>query len=128
MPFRAITGHRPLLDLLARAIARGTLPPSLLFAGPEGVGKRRTALALAQALNCERTAGMHAAAGEERTADMDAAVRVQRTAAGNDACGACRPCTRIARGVHADVLVVEAGDTGAIKIEQIRDVVDRAGY
>ena len=53
MPFRAITGHRPLLELLARAIARGTLPPSLIFAGPEGVGKRRTATALAQALNCD---------------------------------------------------------------------------
>ena len=102
MPFRAITGHRPLLELLSRAIARGTLPPSLLFAGPDGVGKRLTALAMAQALNC----------------DM----------AGNDACGTCRPCTRIARGVHGDVLVVEPGETGAIKIEQIRDVVDRAGY
>src|SRR5688572_11820974 len=99
MPFRAITGHRPLLQLLARAISRGTLPPSLLFAGPAGVGKRRTALALAQALNCE-----------------------------NDGCGTCRPCTRIERGVHADVLVVEPGDSGAIKIEQIREVVDRTGY
>jgi DNA polymerase III subunit delta' len=109
MPFRAITGHRPLLELLARAVARGTLPPSLLFAGPDGVGKRLTALALAQALNCEHPI----------SADVDA---------GYDACAACRQCGRIARGVHADVLVVQPGETGAIKIEQIRDVVDRAGY
>src|SRR5450830_1021270 len=54
MPFRAVAGHRPLLELLARATSRGTLPPSLVFAGPEGVGKRLTAIALAQALNCER--------------------------------------------------------------------------
>ena len=114
MPFRAITGHRPLLELLSRAIARGTLPPSLLFAGPDGVGKRLTALAVAQALNCN-------------TPDMVAAIGVPPSAE-NDACGACRQCTRIARGVHADVLVVEPGETGAIKIEQIRDVVDRAGY
>src|SRR5918995_2067430 len=107
MPFRAITGHRPLLELLARATARDTLPPSLLFAGPEGVGKRLTALALAEALNCERP-----------IASTDA----------HDACGECSACKRIARGVHADVLVVEPGDSGSIKIEQVRDVIDRAGY
>jgi DNA polymerase-3 subunit delta' len=107
MPFRAITGHRPLLALLSRATARDTLPPSLLFAGPEGVGKRLTAIALAQALNCERPV---------------------ETEAGRDSCGTCGQCTRIARGVHADVLIVEPGDTGAIKIEQIREVIDRTGY
>jgi DNA polymerase-3 subunit delta' len=107
MPFRAITGHRPLLELLARAIARGTLPPSLLFAGPSGVGKRLTAVALAQALNCDNPAPY---------------------ADGVDACGKCKPCTRIAKGMHGDVLIVEPGETGAIKIEQIRDVVDRSGY
>jgi DNA polymerase-3 subunit delta' len=30
--------------------------------------------------------------------------------------------------VHPDVVVVEPGDSGSIKIEQIRDVIDRAGY
>ncbi len=54
MPFRDIVGHRRLVGLLSRAIARGTLPPSLIFAGPSGVGKKRVALAAAQALNCLR--------------------------------------------------------------------------
>jgi DNA polymerase-3 subunit delta' len=30
--------------------------------------------------------------------------------------------------VHPDVLVVEPGDNGSIKIDQVRDVVDRAAY
>jgi DNA polymerase-3 subunit delta' len=107
MPFRAITGHRPLLELLARATARDTLPPSLIFAGPEGVGKRLTALALAQALNCDRPL---------------------TTEAGRDACGECAPCKRIARGVHADVLVVEPGDSGTIKLDQVREAIDRTAY
>ena len=107
MPFAAITGHRPLLDLLSRAIARGTLPPSLIFAGPEGVGKRRTAIALAQALNCERLVGSDAS---------------------RDACGRCAACTRIARAVHADVLIVEPGDSGAIKVDQVREAIDRTAY
>ena len=52
MAFHNITGHRHLLDLMARAGIRGTLPPSLIFGGPEGVGKRMAAVALAQLMNC----------------------------------------------------------------------------
>ncbi|HEV3484707.1 MAG TPA: DNA polymerase III subunit delta', partial [Vicinamibacterales bacterium] len=105
MPFRDIVGHRHLLDLLSAAAVRGSLPPSLIFAGPEGVGKRMAALALAQVFNCS-------------------AVDPQT----NDSCGRCAACTRIARGVHADVLTIEPGDTGAIKVEQIREVLQRSAY
>jgi DNA polymerase III subunit delta' len=108
MPFRDITGHRRLLDLLARSIRRGRLPPSLLFAGPAGGGKRATAVALAQALNCL----------EPRISAPDS----------HDACGRCSACRRIARGIHPDVLVLEPGDTGTIKVEQVRDVIDRAAF
>jgi len=52
MPFRDVVGHVRLIDLLSRSVAGSTLPPSLLFAGPAGVGKHLAALAVAQALNC----------------------------------------------------------------------------
>jgi len=108
VPFRDIVGHRRLVSLLSRACARETLPPSLLFAGPSGVGKRRVALAIAEAVNCLKP---RASAELER-----------------DACGECASCKRIARGVHLDVIVIEPGDSGSIKIEQVRDVIDRADY
>jgi DNA polymerase-3 subunit delta' len=108
MPLRTVIGHRRLVTLVSRAIAHETLPPSLLFAGPRGVGKRRTAVAVAEAMNCR------------------APVAVPPLL--RDACGECAGCRRIARGVHPDVLIVEPGDLGSIKIEQVRDVVDRAGY
>jgi DNA polymerase-3 subunit delta' len=109
MPFRDITGHRHLLDLIARAASRGTLPPSVIFAGPRGVGKRRAAIALAQLMNC-------------------LTVREGVDSAAADACGTCASCKRIARGVHADVLVIEPGETGAIKIDQVREAIERAAY
>src|SRR5215472_10604023 len=107
MPFRQIAGHRPVLDLLARAVSRGSVPPTLIFAGPEGVGKRRTAVALAQALNCAKP---------------------EVFASGLNGCGRCPSCMRVARGVHADVLLIEPGDSGSIKIDQVRDAIDRAAY
>ncbi len=61
------------------------------------------AIALAQAVNC-------------------------RTPVEGDACGTCASCTRIARLVHADVLLVEPGDSGSIKVDQVRDAVERTNY
>jgi len=119
MPFRSIVGHRSLLELLGRSVERGTLPPSLVFAGPEGVGKRLAAVSLAQALNCERPVDLR----PDVRAPVDGAPTV-----GKDACGECAACRRIARGVHADVLLVEPGDSGSIKIDQIRDAIDRSAY
>jgi DNA polymerase III subunit delta' len=106
MPFRDLAGHRQLLDLTARAAVRGTLPPSLIFAGPEGTGKRHAAVALAQLFNCASPAGEPSP----------------------DACGHCASCRRIARGVHADVLIIEPGETGAIKVDQARQAIERSAY
>src|SRR5437879_9825484 len=101
MPLRDVVGHHRLINLLKRSISGGTLPPSLLFAGPSGVGKRLTALGVAQALNCLT---IRAANPESRIPNPESF----------DGCGVCAACTRIARGVHPDVLVVEPGDSGAI--------------
>jgi DNA polymerase-3 subunit delta' len=104
MPFAAIVGHRQACDVLRAAVARGRVPQSLLFSGPDGVGKRATALALAQALNCPK-------------------------ARDGDACGACPTCQRIARGQHADVVTLDQGEAASIKIQALRDrVLDVAGY
>ena len=108
MPFRTIAGHTRVLSLLARAIARDSMPPAVLMAGPAGVGKRLAAIAVAQTINCLQPTS---------TAELE-----------RDACGECASCRRIARGVHPDVVVVEPGETGAIKIEQLRAVIDQSQY
>ena len=125
MPFRDVIGHRRLVALLSRSVQRESLPPSLIFAGLEGVGKRFTAMATAQALNC--LAPIKGSAPSSSSSLLENEVS-PLTDIELDACGTCAACTRIARGVHPDVLVVTPGDTGSIRIEQVRDVVDRAAY
>ena len=106
MPFRTLVGHRPILGLVARAIVQGTLPQSLIFSGPDGVGKRRVAIALAQVLNCQAP-----------QTDVEGFVL--------DACGKCGACRRIERGTYSDVLTVVPEESGNTKIHQVRDVIDR---
>ena len=107
MPLASVIGHAPIVALLRQAVARGRVPQTLLFAGPEGVGKLTTAIALAQALNCP----------------------TRRASGGDDACGTCQTCTRIAAGKHSDVTVVDRGDDATIKLKVLRErVLDAVGY
>ncbi len=52
MPIVPLHGHAALREQLISAAQRGTLPASLLLAGPRGVGKQRLALWLGQYLLC----------------------------------------------------------------------------
>jgi DNA polymerase-3 subunit delta' len=153
LPFRNLAGHAPVVTLLSRAIGRGNLPPTLLFVGPHGVGKFRVAQATAEALNCvspvtlARQGSLESATAQPSIAGLSAAptdgLRASPTAGpratpaegpraaatqGLDACGACRACDRISRGVHVDVLRLEPDETGAIKIDAVRDVLDRTAF
>jgi DNA polymerase-3 subunit delta' len=121
MPFSEIIAQDRALRPLRSALRRGALHHAYLFGGPEGVGKGRAARLLAQAANCE------GAAGADGLRD--------------DACGACTPCRKIAKGIHPDVLVLREervmAKAGAwepkggrapsrdIVVDQVREVVDR---
>jgi DNA polymerase-3 subunit delta' len=107
MPFASIVGHAPVIALLRQAVANRRVPQSLLFAGPDGVGKRAVAVALAQAVNCP----------------------TRRSAGGDDGCGTCPTCQRIARGQHSDVTLLDRGDDASIKLKALREqVLEVVGY
>jgi len=127
VPFRTIAGHSRLLSLLSRVIARDSMPPAVLMAGPPGVGKRLTAMAVAQAINCLKPVLTPGPLRAESAAQRDPAYGTTGEFE-RDACGECASCRRIARGMHPDVIVVEPGESGSIKIEQLRDVIDRSQY
>jgi DNA polymerase-3 subunit delta' len=116
------------LCLLARAVRRDSLPPSLILAGPEGVGKCRVATALAQVVNCPRPVLAPATpsdAAAESVAGSAGAAGVFEV----DACGECAVCRRIERGNYADVISVGIQpDAASIKTDQAREVIAKAAY
>ena len=103
MAFSKIIGHRKQLEFLRLALASARLHHAYLFIGPQGIGKRTVALALAKALHCSE--------------------------AENDFCDGCGNCNRIAALNHPDVRVIEplAGKK-EISIQQVRELERDLNY
>jgi DNA polymerase III subunit delta' len=109
MPFRDIIGHERQIAALRATIAHGRLAHAYLFHGESSIGKRLTAVRLAQALNCESASDGH---------DLDA-------------CGSCRSCQQIHAQTFPDFFIVEPDpeqSTPQIKIEQIREIEQQVMY
>lgn len=96
MTWSAIIGQPLAQRLLQRAVQAGRVAQAYLFSGPEGVGKRTTALELARALTC-----LHPGP--------------------DGACGGCSSCRKLLADppVHPDVILIEP-DGRYIKTDQIR--------
>src|ERR1044072_5256867 len=47
-----LSGNKQVMETLRRLVVAGRLPNALLFAGPEGVGKKQFAIELARSLVC----------------------------------------------------------------------------
>jgi len=95
--FQDIVGHKSQIEVLQRALERDSLHHAQLFVGPEGIGKRTVALALAAAIQCQNGT--------------------------RNACGECPNCLCIRDGNHPDVHWVELR-TGKkeIGIDQVREL------
>ena len=52
MGFSEIVGHEKQIETLRQSLVNGRLHHAYLFVGPDGIGKRTLALALAQAIHC----------------------------------------------------------------------------
>jgi DNA polymerase-3 subunit delta' len=93
--FAAMRGHERVCEFLRAAVRHDRLAHALLFAGPEGIGKRSVALAFVAWLQCESP--------------------------GDHACGACASCCQVAAGSHADLqMVAVAPGKKEIGVDRIR--------
>jgi DNA polymerase-3 subunit delta' len=103
MPFDQILGQESAIAILQNALRNGRLAHAYLFLGPEGVGKRLTAVTLAKAMNCKSNLEMA------------------------DSCERCSSCAKINSANHADVILLES-DGEVLKIDQIRDMQRRLRF
>jgi DNA polymerase-3 subunit delta' len=100
VPWANVRGHDDIVAELRAILEHGRFPHALLFVGPEGVGKRTFAFALAQALFCERNA-------EEAL----------------DPCGVCPSCLQVNALSHPDLLLVQKPeDKHELPIKLIREL------
>jgi DNA polymerase-3 subunit delta' len=79
VPLLPLIGHARIRQRMCDAIARGSLPASLLLHGPRGAGKERLALWIGTRLLCVTPS------------------------ADGEPCGTCRHCQYVAGGVHPDL-------------------------
>jgi DNA polymerase-3 subunit delta' len=77
MSLKPLAGHSVARRRLVSAVKNGQLPQVILIAGPEGVGKQRLGLWIAQLVLCE--------------------------ALGDEPCGQCRTCRLVLDLAHADL-------------------------
>lgn len=102
MSLHPLMGHLAEQDRVLRALREDRLPQMVLLTGPQGIGKQRFGLWMAQAILCE--------AGEGRP------------------CGACRPCLQVLGLGHPDlhwvmpILRPKASD-GDKQVDEVADLV-----
>jgi len=83
--------------MLRFALSAERLHHAYLFVGPDGIGKRTAAIAVAKAIHCEESI--------------------------EDFCGICVNCARISDGNHPDVRLIQPlPDKKEISIQQIREI------
>lgn len=92
---KGVLGHDRVKQVLHQSLVKNQVPHAQLFLGPEGVGKFKMALGLAQTLLC--------------------------TESHVDFCGLCSSCLQVQKGQHPGLLVIDSENV-QIKIEEARDL------
>ncbi|HAJ57121.1 MAG TPA: DNA polymerase III subunit delta' [Candidatus Omnitrophica bacterium] len=100
MSFKEIIGQESAIALLKRSFSIRRVAHAYVFLGPEGIGKKKTALSFTSLLACEDT---------------------QKT---DEACGRCPSCLKASSGAHPDIQWVYP-DGQFVKIDAIREACRR---
>lgn len=84
MSWNELIGHREWIDAFRSMVQRAHVGSSFLFIGPAGIGKRKFALLLTQALLCQK-------------------LNIENF----EPCGSCPSCVQVRVGTHPDLHIVE---------------------
>ena len=97
-----VIGHEEPKAQIKQLLNQQHFPQSMVFVGPESIGKFKMALAVAQCLICSSPRK-----GEHQSL----------------ACGECGSCLRVEKKASEDLLIIDPQNQNQIKIDQIRDIL-----
>lgn len=100
MGFPQIIGHEPQKEFLRNSVRKNRISHAYLFSGPEGVGKKLVAIGFAKLINCT--------SGGAENLDCE-----------------CVSCAKTEKGLNPDVLVFGYPDEKTIKVDHIRQDIER---
>lgn len=103
MGFNRVYGHRSQIEALVQSVSKNRTAHAYLFTGPEGTGKKLTALQFAKVINCK--------AGNDPYSDCS-----------------CTSCAKADKHVHPDIHVFEYSEEKTIKVGHIREDIERIVY
>ena len=99
MGFTQIIGHEPQKEFLQNSVRKNRISHAYLFSGSEGVGKKLVAIGFAKLINCLE---------------------------GKDNWGCeCVPCAKTEKGLNPDVMLFEYPGEKTIKVDNIREDIER---
>lgn len=96
----SVVGHHQEINQLFQIRKAGRWPHAMMFVGPSGIGKKKIALALAQALVCENS---------------------------SEGCGVCGSCLRIEKTQSESLTIISPDAETArpvIKVDKIRELLE----
>ena len=100
MGFPQIIGHEPQKEFLQNSVRKNRISHAYLFSGPEGVGKKLVAIGFAKLINCTSS-------GAE---NLDCE---------------CVSCVKTEKGLNPDVLVFGYPGEKTIKVDHVRQDIER---
>lgn len=100
MGFPQIIGHKPQKEFLQNSVRKSRISHAYLFSGPEGVGKKLVAIGFAKLINCS----------EDGAENFDCE---------------CTSCVKTEKGLNPDVLVFGYPGEKTIKVDHVRQDIER---
>jgi len=105
MQFQSITGQKETKEQLVQMVQHNRLSHALLFLGKEGSGALQLALAFAQYIVCQSSAGNRQPAMQEPFlfGEPDRVSSIRYQVSSNDSCGTCPACKKANELIHPDI-------------------------
>jgi DNA polymerase-3 subunit delta' len=118
LSFESLKGQNSAVSYLKASLRNNRISHAYIFSGPDGVGKRLSAINFAKALNCSNVKSGSICGP---LAGLAVDPKLNR---GTEGCDQCSSCKKIDSSKHPDIFTLKPKEEGAsIKIEDVRALI-----